>query len=354
MKESFNILPFGLDKEEKHSFLLERLNNLTEHHLSKCFEYKLLMEKLGESKPLYSDLENVPFLPVRLFKYFDLLSVPRDDVIKTMTSSGTSKLNVSHIFLDKYTAELQVRILSKIVSDFIGKKRLPMLVIDTRSTVSDRKKFSARTAGILGFSIFGRDIEFALNDDMSLDMDRVNHFIDKHKSENILIFGFTFIVWKHLVLKLESLGQNLSLHQGILIHGGGWKHLEDNSVSNEEFKSRLNTVTGIPKVYNYYGMVEQTGSIFMECEHGYFHTSSFSEVIIRDPVDFSPIEKNKSGLIQLLSIIPYSYPGHSLLSEDVGRYIGVDDCICGRLGKYFKVHGRLESAEIRGCSDTYS
>ena len=293
-------------------------------------------------------------MPVRLFKYFDLLSVPKDSIVKTMTSSGTSGLNVSRIFLDKVTASLQVEILSKIVSDFIGKKRLPMLVIDSRSTISDTKKFSARTAGILGFSMFGRDIEFALNDDMSLGIDRINDFIDRHQSETILVFGFTFITWKYFILELEDQDRQLNLKSGILIHGGGWKKLETHSVSNDEYKKRLKNVTNINRVHNYYGMVEQTGSIFMECEHGYFHASSFSDVVIRDPVDFSPIRKNMRGLIQLLSVIPNSYPGHSLLSEDLGEYIGVDDCACGRMGKYFKVHGRIESAEMRGCSDTYS
>ena len=354
MKEWFDILPFGIKKDKKLDFLLEQLSKLTEHHISKCPEYQLLVTKLSEKKPKYSLVEEVPFLPVRLFKYFDLLSVPKNKVVKTMTSSGTSGLNKSHIFLDKYTAGLQVKILSKIVSDFIGNKRMPMLVIDTRSTISDRKKFSARTAGILGFSMFGRDIEFALNDDMSIDINRVNQFIKKHASSKILVFGFTFIIWKHFILELESIGQQLPLHKAILIHGGGWKSLEKESISNEKFKIRLNSMTNISNIHNYYGMVEQTGSIFMECEYGYFHTSSFSEVIIRDKIDFSPIGKNTIGLIQILSVIPYSYPGHSLLSEDIGEFVGIDDCNCGRYGKYFKVHGRIKRAEVRGCSDTYS
>jgi hypothetical protein len=33
--------------------------------------------------------------------------------------------------------------------------------------------------------------------------------------------------------------------------------------------------------------------------------------------------------------------------------MGEDDCSCGRLGKYFQVHGRLAKAEVRGCSDTH-
>ena len=39
---------------------------------------------------------------------------------------------------------------------------------------------------------------------------------------------------------------------------------------------------GIKNIHNYYGMIEQTGSIFLECEKGFFHPSIFSEVIIRN------------------------------------------------------------------------
>jgi len=52
-------------------------------------------------------------------------------------------------------------------------------------------------------------------------------------------------------------------------------------------------------------------------------------------------------------LLPISYPGHSILTEDIGTIIGVDNCLCGRMGKYFKINGRLKNAELRGCSDTY-
>jgi len=347
-------LPFALQKEEKNQFLLEEFDRLTKLHYEACPEYKTLLQKFDHQLPPYSRIEDVPFIPVRLFKHFSLLSVPREAVIKTMTSSGTSGQSVSQIYLDKDTSTLQVKVLSKIMADFIGPKRMPMLVIDSRATVSNRYKFSARTAGVLGFSMFGRNIEFALKDDMSLDLERIERFLEAHREEDILIFGFTFIVWKHLVLTLEALARHLPLQRGILIHGGGWKQLLSESVSNEEFKRRLTECIGITRVHNYYGMVEQTGSIFMECERGYLHASSFSDVIIRDPIDFRPLPAKQRGLIQLLSVIPHSYPGHSLLSEDEGECEGVDNCACGRMGMYFKVHGRIRDAEVRGCSDTYS
>ena len=71
-------------------------------------------------------------------------------------------------------------------------------------------------------------------------------------------------------------------------------------------------------------------------------------------MDFSLLPNGVPGLIQLVSVLPESYPGHSILTEDTGFIIGEDDCPCGRLGKTFKVCGRIKNAEIRGCSDTYA
>ena len=45
------------------------------------------------------------------------------------------------------------------------------------------------------------------------------------------------------------------------------------------------------------------------------------------------------GVIESLSLLPRSYPGHAVLTEDVGVLLGEDDCPCGRLGKYFTVTG---------------
>ena len=58
----------------------------------------------------------------------------------------------------------------------------------------------------------------------------------------------------------------------------------------------------------------------------------------------------QKGFIQLISILPKSYPGHIILTEDIGEIIE-NDCNCKNLGKRFKVHGRSEKSEIRGCSD---
>jgi len=353
LNEMMNWPVYGMGQEEKTPLFLNAMQELTWHHAIACPEYQSILQKLWDYQGC-DKIDLVPFLPVRLFKHERLLSVPQSEIVKTMTSSGTGGQNVSQIFLDKQTSEMQIKVLSRIMGEFIGPKRLPMLVIDCRATVSDRLKFSARTAGILGFSMFGREVEFALDNDMSLNVERVLQFVAKHEGQPMLIFGFTFIVWLHLLRSLEAQNRKLSLDNGILIHGGGWKQLQSQAVDQLEFRSRLKEVTGINRVHNYYGMVEQTGSIFMECDHGHMHASAWADVIVRDPINFKPLPAGQPGLIQLLSVIPRSYPGHSLLSEDEGVLLGNDGCTCGRKGTYFKVLGRIQNAEVRGCSDTYT
>lgn len=347
------ISPFSLNKEEKEYLYRDALLDLTLHHYQNCTEYKKILDAFVVDITSSQAVEDVPFIPVRLFKDYELLSVKRSAVIKTMTSSGTTGQKVSRIFLDRTTSTNQSRVLNRIISDFLGKKRLPMLVIDTSATIRDRQLFSARGAGILGFSMLGYDLSYALDENMELDVAGVQSFLEKYQNENILVFGFTFMIWEHFYKALVSKGVSLPLDNGILIHGGGWKKLESIGIDNGAFKACLKNVCGIRRIYNYYGMVEQTGSIFMECDEGHLHASIYSDVIMRDFKDFAPVGKGQRGLIQLVSLLPYSYPGHSLLSEDEGEFLGEDDCPCGRLGKYFTVHGRIKSAEARGCSDTY-
>ena len=139
----------------------------------------------------------------------------------------------------------------------------------------------------------------------------------------------------------------------MLVHGGGWKKLADQHISTGAFKQALQETCGLTRVHNYYGMVEQTGSIYMECECGHLHAPVWSDVTIRRPEDFSVADTGEKGLVQVASVLPRSYPGHILLTEDEGRILGEDDCPCGRKGKYFEILGRIQRAEVRGCSDTY-
>ena len=234
---------------------------------------------------------------------------------------------------------------------WLGKQRLPMLIADHANVIKDRKQFSARGAGIQGMAMLGREHSYALNEDMSFNHEAVAAFAEQHGDKPVLLFGFTYMIWQYFIEPLINSG--IHFPQGILLHGGGWKKLEKQSVDNATFKARL-AEAGIKRVHNYYGMIEQTGAIFVECEHGHLHAPVYADIIVRDAVSGQHLEPGKDGIIELLSVLPESYPGHVLLSEDMGQLLGEDDCPCGRKGRYFQIQGRIPRAEARGCSDTFS
>ena len=345
--------PYGLAQEAKHAFLTAELTALTRHHAANCPEYAAMLQATGVDLAAVTAFEQLPPLPVRLFKEFTLQSVPAESLVKTMTSSGTTGQQVSRIVLDSETSALQSKVLGKIMESTLGSARLPMLILDSPTVVQNRAMFSARGAGILGFSLFGRDKCYALDADMRLDIPALEAFLAKHAGQPVFLFGFTYIVWQHFVGELRRLGRTFSIPQGVLVHGGGWKKLADQAVDPARFRDAVQAVSGVSRVLDYYGMVEQTGAIHMACEHGHLHAPVWADVLIRCAEDFSLAEPGETGLIEVVSVLPRSYPGHVLLTEDQGRLLGEDDCPCGRKGKYFEVLGRVQRAETRGCSDTY-
>jgi len=347
----FLLEPYSLKKEQKEQYLLDALNKLTKFHQKNSIEYAKILKNFGYKKKEYHSLNDFFAIPVELFKHYELKST--HNIVKTLTSSGTTSSVVSKIYLDKQTATTQTKALIKIMQDFLSKERLPMLILDTKSILKDRKKFSARAAGIMGLANFGRKHIYAFDEDMNLNKNAILEFQQQYKNQKVLLFGFTFMVWKYFYKELVKHNIKLTLPHGILFHSGGWKKLQDEAVDDATFTQKIKEQTELKSIHNFYGMVEQVGSIFVACEYGHLHTPNFADIIIRDPLTLEVLEFNKEGIIELLSVIPQSYPGHILLSEDRGVILGEDDCQCGRNGKYFKVLGRISKAENRGCSDTF-
>lgn len=337
-----------IDKEAQLKPIIELLHN---HHQFHCQEYNNITHQFdGPAKAL----DDLPFLAVRLFKQLKLSSIASQEVFKVLQSSGTTSQTPATLFLDRATSARQSKVLVKIMQQSIGKQRLPMLIIDSPAVLDKKNQYSARGAGIQGLAFFGRDLTYALDENMQPNWPVIEAFVERYGKQPVLIFGFTFMVWCYFLQGLMERGKALSLPQGILLHSGGWKKLEDQKVDNEQFKKTLDNLCGISKCYNFYGMAEQVGSVFVECEDGHLHCPVFADVITRDPYSLKICGIGQQGLVQSISALPTSYPGHSILTEDLGTILGIDDCTCGRKGKYFSIQGRLPKTEIRGCSDTHN
>jgi hypothetical protein len=351
LNKVFEAIQYSLDKENKQTIMTDLLFELDSFHFLHSSDYKTIVENIFGGNREIKSIEDLPFIPVSVFKNHQIKSIAESEVFKVLTSSGTTGQQVSRIYLDKDTAKLQTLGLSKIISHVLGQARLPMLIIDSKSIFSNKSSFSARGAGILGLSVFGKDHTYVLDDNFEPNEKVLSSFLEKYSGQPFLIFGFTFMVWQYLFN--AELKNKYDLSKAILIHSGGWKKLIDMAVDNTTFRSKLNQKFKLEHIYNFYGMVEQVGSVFLENSDGYLHCPNFADVIIRNPKDFSVQENGKEGLIQVISALPRSYPGHSLLTEDIGVLMGEDNASNGWKGKFFKIIGRAKKAELRGCSDTF-
>ena len=170
-----------------------------------------------------------------------------------------------------------------------------MLIVDKDPRDNIDSDLNARMAAINGFSIFGKNHCYALDNEGEVNHKKIEIFLKNYGSNNFFIFGFTSIIYESLILNSKK----YDFSYGNLLHGVGWKKLNKFKINNKEFKKRLSKIHNLKNIFNYYGMIEQTGSVFLECKCGYFITAIFSNVLIRDN-NLNILEKNQKGIVKLI------------------------------------------------------
>jgi len=350
----FKLEPFSLSKSEKDEIFYNAMNESVKFHYEKSEEFRKLCDNRNFSPDKEFLIQEIPFLPVSLFKTFQLKSVPDSDIIKTVYSSATTSNSPSTIFLDQKTSKRQTKVLVSIMKDFLVNKK-KFLIIDQKSDLKNSTEVKSRESAIRGFFPFMESMNFGLDSKLKLDIS----LFEELKNNDVCVMGFTWLLYI-TVIENENNDAMKEFFKTIknpkIIHIGGWKKLSDKKVSKDEFNQKISEFFNCQKenIIDIYGMTEQLGTIYPDCVEGNKHVSVFSEIFIRNIETLEIEEIGKSGFIQLVSPIPHSYPGVSLLSDDIGKIIGIDNCPCGRKGKYFRFEKRTEQADIKGCGDTIS
>jgi len=340
-----------IENSEAHlDSVLSEINSLHQLHMRASVEYRNINLNLYGAITESSTLNDYPPIPVSLFKHNLIRSVDASSVFREVKSSGTSGLP-STVSLDRKTSRLQSAALAGIMTSWLGRERRPMVLIDSRPAMGSQAPQSASSAAVAAMMMFGRNHFWLLDEHGEVDVSGFLSWVREHGTASPVIFGFTFRVWTDFIMNQEIRDSGIKLNGATVIHGGGWKKLSDIAVSNEEFKDSLSSVYGILETRDYYGMSEQLGGIWMEGDDSILIPSRFSYAIIRDPISLKPLPAGTPGLIHSFSTLTYSYPGHSLLTEDIGeivqnRYL---PNLFGNLG--LRVLGRVPASEARGCSD---
>jgi len=352
--------PYTQTPSEKQLGLLEILREELEYACQRHAGYKNYVEHWPIDYRAASQVADLPFLPVGMLKADPPLSfVGADEIRKTLTSSATTSQLPSRVVLDAPTSRRLTKGIMVIVRDFIGPDRRPYLVVDAPGSIGD-DTLGARGAAVQGLNPFATEITHCLNVDeqggLTVDRVKLAEFSETHRDSEVLVYGFTFILWKYLVTPLLEEGICLSLPKARILHSGGWKRLQDEAVEKTVFNERLAEVFGCStdRIVDFYGMVENVGVIYPDCVEGNKHGPAFGDVIVRNPLTLESVEAGEQGIVQVCSVLPTSFPGNLLLTEDLAQVIAHDDCPCGRRGISFRFAGRIPKSELRGCGNIQS
>jgi phenylacetate-coenzyme A ligase PaaK-like adenylate-forming protein len=358
-----NVAPFELPQAEKEKLLVKDLNRLVEHHRQGCPPYGRFLKGSGVIPP-FEAVKDLPYLPVGVFKNHKLQSVSDEDVVKIFHSSSTTGSSPAAIAADQNTMVFQAESAQSIFSDFIGCGLRPYLIFDIPASVRGRESMTARGAAIMGLMGFASKFFFVMKEEgdrLVVDVPALEQALEHvtEKSEGKFIaYGFTYILYlAHEYLKEKGFSPPKLSAECRLLHSGGWKKLTSVSVDKETFNENVASVWGLEptSVIDFYGLTEQMGVIYPDCSEGNKHTPYWADVIIRDPDTLQPLGLGEGvGMIQLLSTLAWGAPNHSVITDDLGEVVRLDDCPCGRKGVAFRFRGRAAKAEVRGCGDIYA
>ena len=351
-------LPYGLDPRERAEALLPVFKQEIEYACERSAQFRNYVRHWPVGLDEAVTIANLPYLPVSVFKANPPLSlVAANEIKRTLASSSTSGQVPSRVVLDAATARRMTRGVTATIRDFIGAARRPYLVIDIEDNLKPRGELGARGAAIQGLGSFATETVCCLRGDENggsiLDREKLLAFAEKWRHTDVLVYGFTYVIWTQLVEPLRHPGISLNMPKIHVLHSGGWKRLEQQAVTREDFTQGVAEVFGCApeRVIDYYGMVENVGVVYPDCEHGNKHVPVFAEVIVRDPLTLKPVAAGEQGLVQVCSVLPTSFPGFLLLTDDMAELVGVDGCACGRRGMHFRFKKRVPKAELRGCGN---
>lgn len=359
--ELLELAPYD-GSQEAETLFLQALQEETIFHYEHNDMYRRFCDRKGFDPHQPFTIEEMPPVSVSVFKElgFKLNSVPKEDLTLALQSSATSGIP-STIVVDKETAKRQAKAMIKVIGEFIGKERKPFLVMDIDPRSSYKKLLGARFAAVTGYLRFANKTGYFLKADEHnvsyFDVEGIQEYVKALDAEKpVVVFGFTYILYQHVLQSIEKAGLQIQLPKGSkIIHIGGWKKLESEKISKELFNDRLSKCFGIhpTDVIDIYGFTEQMGLNYPDCECGWKHTSSYVRVLVRDTVTREILPPGQEGLLEFVTPVPHSYPGNAVLTDDLG-IIDADSCTQGRAGTRFKIVGRMKKAEVRGCGDILS
>lgn len=350
--------PFAPDDRDRDTLFARAMREAFAHHLATNSAFRALCEDAGLSSDAWPDsVADYPYVPAALFKHPRLTRGAAPTALR-LRSSGTGGA-ASEIAVCPVTARRQAKASAKVIAAYLGATRRPFLVLDTPPVPQGDGPLAARSAATRGFLPFASTVEYLAvpgTDPPAVDLPKLQDALERcaRGDEPVGVYGPTYALYRAAIAPLLAAGTPVRLPAGSKVaHLGGWKRLGDERVDRATFVRDAALAFGVTSddIVDFYGFTEQMGLVYGSTGGGPRVTPCYAELIVRDPDTLLPVPDGATGLVQILTPVPHSYPGISVLTDDVGRVVGRGVDAQGRRGTWFEIDGRAPRAEPRGCGD---
>ncbi len=288
--------------------------------------YRQYLEYLGCNSKKIHKIEEIPFLPIRFFKSHSV-KTGEYEAKAIFTSSGTTGSVASRHVMEDMTFYHKVseKAFSQVFGELNGTTVLGLL-----PSYLERNN-SSLVAMVDHFIHLTKhpDSGFYLNE-----YSNIYQVLGKLKStdSHVFLFGVTFAL-------LDFAGKfSLDMTNLTILETGGMKGMGKELV-RDELHEILKGSFNKSRISSEYGMTELMSQAYM-LEDGFFYTPPWMKVLIRDQYDpFTMLPSERHGglnIIDLANIHSCAF----IESED----LGISN------GKGFKVLGRIDNSDIRGCN----
>jgi len=317
---------------QKKIFRINNFDEFTEIALSlfniqaeKVPVYKKFINYLKIDPQQVKSLEDIPFLPIELFKsYMVIREGEKAELI--FESSGTTGIKSSRHYIPYpeiyeksfltgfkyfYGSPADYTILALVPSYLERKNSSLIYMINTliKETMSDDS----------GFYLY--NYEELLKKIIAL------------KQKKVMLIGVSFA----LLELAEKFSPDLS---GIIVMETGGMKGKRKEITREELHHILSSKFQVENIHSEYGMTELLSQAYSKSD-GIFKSPAWMKIMIRDLYDPGTIIKEgKTGAINIIDLANI-YSCSFIATADLGRILP---------GKGFEIIGRMDNSDLRGCN----
>ncbi|NPA36537.1 MAG: hypothetical protein GXO47_06785 [Chlorobi bacterium] len=346
--------PWSLSETERKDLLTGSIIEAAEHHYKNNTVWRKLCD-VKNFKPSdinsYDDLNRIPVISTRAFKGgFDLLSVPKEDIVKVHMSSGTSG-NRSRVPRDRITLERARKSILKSNAKFRkGDAGYLGMMSPSPEEISDLTIANYAKISLEDYKSY----DFFLKLDGGFDPEKVVEKLNSVTDRPVNLGGAPMLILALADYVMKTGNKILTMDENSAVtSGGGFKSAKGDVVDRETFNQIVMKAFNVKEenVRDTYSMSELNG-VFNECEHHMKHIPPFFYISIRNPSNLDEeVPLGEEGLPVFIDPLAHSYPGFIIADDIVSIKTGpFEECACGIVGPTFapKVR-RAEGAEEKGC-----